>query len=83
MCSTGKIKDIVSNNTVFDEDGPSYQSHMVFSGSLEKMIKTEVQQLVVDVGSILDNSVTKKTNIQILGSTEQNSVLKGENPPNK
>ena len=47
------------------------------------MIKTEVQQLVVDVGSILDNSVTKKTNIQILGSTEQNSVLKGENPPNK
>lgn len=42
------------------------------------MTKTEVQQLVVDAGSILDNSVTKKTNILILGSTEQNSILKGK-----
>ena len=47
-------------------------------GLLEKMTKTEVQQLVVDAGSILDNSVTKKTNILILGSTEQNSILKGK-----
>lgn len=78
MWSTGKIKNIISNNTVFDEAGPFYQRHMVFSGTLEKMTKTEAQQLVVDVGAILDNSVTKETNILILGSTEQNSILKGK-----
>lgn len=78
MWSTGKVKNIVSNNTVFDEDGPFYQRHMVFSGTLENMTKTEAQQLVVDAGAILDNSVTKKTNILILGSTEQNSILKGK-----
>lgn len=78
MWSTGKIKDFVSNNTEFNEDGPFYQRHMVFSGKLEKMTKAEAQQLVVDVGAILDNSVTKQTNILILGSTEQNSILKGK-----
>lgn len=41
MWSTGKVKNIVSNNTVFDEDGSFYQKHMVFSGRLEKMTKTE------------------------------------------
>lgn len=83
MWSTGKVKNIVSNNTVFDEDGPFYQRHMVFSGTLENMTKTEAQQLVVDAGAILDNSVTKKTNILILGSTEQNSILKGKKSENK
>lgn len=78
LWSTGKVKNIVSNNTVFDEDGPFYERHMVFSGTLEKMTKSEAEQLVVDVGAILDNSVTKKTNILILGSTEQNSILKGK-----
>ena len=78
LWSTGKVKNIVSNNTVFDEDGPYYERHMVFSGTLEKMTKSEAEQLVVDVGAILDNSVTKKTNILILGSTEQNSILKGK-----
>ena len=72
MWSTGKIKDIVSNNTEFNEDGPFYQRHMVFSGNLEKMTKPEAQQLVVD------NSVTKQTNLLVLGSTEQNSILKGK-----
>lgn len=78
LWSTGKVKNIVSNNTVFDKDGPFYERHMVFSGTLEKMTKSEAEQLVVDVGAILDNSVTKKTNILILGSTEQNSILKGK-----
>lgn len=83
LWSTGKVKNIVSNNTVFDEDGPFYERHMVFSGTLEKMTKSEAEQLVVDVGAILDNSVTKKTNILILGSTEQNSILKEKNLLNK
>ncbi len=43
MWSTGKVKNIVSNYTVFDEDSSFYQRHMVFSGTLEKMTKTEAQ----------------------------------------
>ncbi len=78
LWSTGNVKNIVSNNTEFDEDGPFYERYMVFSGTLEKMTKSEAAQLVVDVGAKVENSVTKKTNILILGSTEQNSILKGK-----
>lgn len=50
--------------------------HCVFTGKLEKMIRKDAMQLVVNVGGILDNSVTKKTNYLILGNNDYCSSIK-------
>lgn len=73
-----KIKDFVATTTKFDEEGPFYQRHVVFTGTLKKMPRSKAQQLVVDVGGILDNNITKHTNFLVLGSTDYNPNLKGK-----
>ena len=42
------------------------------------MTRKEAMQLVVNVGGILDKSVTKTTNYLILGDNDYNAILKGE-----
>ena len=61
------IHAIKPDNIEIDEDNFFYNKHCVFTGKLEKMIRKDAMQLVVNVGGILDNSVTKKTNYLILG----------------
>jgi len=42
------------------------------------MNRKDAMQTVVNLGAILDNSVTKKTNYLILGNNDYNVCLKGE-----
>ena len=42
------------------------------------MVRKDAMQLVVNLGGILDNSVTKKTNYLILGDNDYNAILHGE-----
>ena len=42
------------------------------------MVRRDAMQLVVNLGGILDNSVTNDTNYLILGNNDYNAVLKGE-----
>lgn len=51
---------------------------MVFAGKLEKMPRKDAMQLVVNLGGILDNSVTKNSNYLILGDNDYNAILKVE-----
>ncbi len=68
---------LTTENTVFDETHPLYGKVCVFTGTLEKMIRKEAVQLVLDLGGICDNSVTKKTNYLILGNNDYCSSIKG------
>ena len=68
---------MTTENTVFDETHPLYGKVCVFTGTLEKMIRKEAVQLVLDLGGICDNSVTKKTNYLILGNNDYCSSIKG------
>lgn len=52
--------------------------HVVFTGKLEKMIRKDAMQLVVNLGGVLDNTVNKKTNYLILGNNDYNAILHGE-----
>lgn len=61
-----------------DENNFFYNRHVVFTGKLEKMIRKEAMQLVVNLGGVLDKSVTKKTNCLILGDNSYNAILKGK-----
>lgn len=70
------IHAIKPDNIEIDEDNFFYNKHCVFTGKLEKMIRKDAMQLVVNVGGILDNSVTKKTNYLILGNNDYCSSIK-------
>ena len=70
------IHAIKPDNIEIDEDNFFYNKHCVFTGKLEKMIRKDPMQLVVNVGGILDNSVTKKTNYLILGNNDYCSSIK-------
>jgi DNA polymerase-3 subunit epsilon len=64
------IKEITTENIIFDETHPLYGKHCVFTGTLERMTRQQAAQAVVDIGGICDNAITKKTNFLILGNTD-------------
>lgn len=70
------LRAITPKTDTFDETHPLYGKHCVFTGALEKMARVEAAQLVVDVGGICDNNVTKKTNFLILGNNDYCKTIK-------
>lgn len=59
-----EIKAITDN---FDEDHPFFEKNIAFTGTLESMQRKVAMQKVVDVGGVLSNSLTKKTNYLVMG----------------
>ena len=72
------IAKITPTSFKADKDGFFYGKHVVFTGKLERMIRRDAMQIVVNLGGVLDNSVTKETNYLILGNNDYNAILKGE-----
>lgn len=72
------IKSIHPTETEIDEDNFFFNKHIVFTGKLVKMVRQDAMQIVVNLGGILDNSVTKSTNYLILDNNDYNAILKGE-----
>ncbi|EHJ52111.1 exonuclease domain-containing protein [Streptococcus macacae] len=72
------IKSIAPTTVDIDEDNFFYGRHVVFTGKLEKMIRRDAMQIVVNLGGVLDKNVTKQTNYLILGNNDYNAILKGE-----
>lgn len=72
------IDSIQSISIDIDEDNFFYNRHVVFTGKLEKMLRKDAMQLVVNLGGILDKSVTRQTNYLILGDNDYNAILKGK-----
>lgn len=69
-------KDIKCQSDIIDEDNFFFGKHCVFTGKLEKMLRKEAMQLIVNVGGILDDTVTKQTNYLILGNNDYCSSIK-------
>lgn len=59
-----------SDNSEFNPDSPLFNRTCVFTGTLEKMARKEAMQAVVDIGGLVGNSITKKTNYLILGTQD-------------
>lgn len=70
------LSQIKTAITEFDEDNPFFEKVCVFTGVLEKMKRCDAAQLVVDLGGICGNSVTKKTNYLILGNNDYCPTIK-------
>lgn len=72
------ISSIVPNGVEMNKDSFFYGKHVVFTGKLERMVRRDAMQIVVNLGGILDNSVNRKTNYLILGDNDYNAILKGK-----
>lgn len=64
------LRTIHSDKCTFDDTHPLYKKVCVFTGTLDRMTRSEAAQLVVDVGGICENNVTKNTNLLILGNND-------------
>lgn len=59
-----------------DKDGIFYNQHVVFTGTLESMVRKEAQVLITQKGGISSKGINKQTNFLILG--EQDYAVFGE-----
>lgn len=73
-----RAKDIISTNTEFDVDNLFYDKYVAITGTLEKMLRKEAMQIIVDLGGHCEDGVTKKTNFLILGNNDYNPILRGK-----
>lgn len=71
-----KSKDVQATTDEFDDTNMLYQKVIVFTGTLEKMTRKEAMQIVVNLGGINNDNITKKTNYLVLGNNDYCSQIK-------
>ena len=64
------LRNLVSDGSMIDKDSPFYNKNIVFTGSLEKFLRKEAAQIVVNIGGHCQNNVTKDTDFLIIGGFE-------------
>lgn len=69
-------KSIVAKEGYSNESSPLYGKVCVFTGALESFTRRDAMQLVVDIGGICGDGVTKKTNYLILGNNDYCKAIK-------
>lgn len=70
------IKNTVAKNNSFDENHPFFQKEFVFTGKLEKMLRKDAIQIVVNLGGKCNSNVTKNTNYLVLGNNDYCRLIK-------
>lgn len=70
------IAGITATTNDIDPDNPFYGKVVVFTGTLESMQRKDAAQLVANLGGILGDGVTKKTNFLVLGNFDYRSSIK-------
>lgn len=71
------LKEIIAAEGHENPDNPLYGKVCVFTGTLESFTRKEAAQLVVNIGGICGDRVTKKTNYLILGNNDYCKSIKG------
>ncbi|ELX2145005.1 hypothetical protein QK014_001004 [Campylobacter jejuni] len=72
-----KAKDIQAKIQEFDISHPLYNQNCVITGILGRFTRSQAMQIIADLGGINQDSVTKKTNILILGDNDYRAMIKG------
>lgn len=65
----------IDKNTL-DPDNLLYHRHICFTGTLDKMLRKDAAQIAANIGAIIDNGITKKTNYLILGNLAYSHYMK-------
>jgi DNA polymerase-3 subunit epsilon len=69
-------KDVKALVSEFNENTSIFGKVFVFTGTLEKMLRRDAMQRVVDMGGLCADNVTKKVNYLVLGNNDYCSTLK-------
>ena len=75
--ATLKMSDIKTDSTEFDEDNFFFNKKTVFTGKLERYTRKEAAQLVVDLGGMVSNTISSKTDVLVVGDMDYSSALAG------
>ena len=59
-----------SEKSAMDTEHPFYGQYFCFTGKLERLTRNEAHRMVALVGGIAENSVTKHTNILVIGEQD-------------
>lgn len=70
------LKDFKPVSDRFDESHPIFGRSVCFTGVLEKFQRKEALQIVVNLGGIPADSISKNTNILVLGNNDYCSSIK-------
>ena len=71
-----KAKEIKAQTNEFDEEHPLFGKVCVFTGTLEKMVRKDAMQIVVNYGGTCGDTITAKTNYLILGNNDYCKSIK-------
>ena len=74
---TPDLRALVPDAAHFDKSHPFYGRRCVFTGKLNRFSRKEAAQIVVNIGGLCENNVTKKTNYLIVGGLEGIRNMKG------
>ena len=64
------LKTLQSQVVDFDTSNPLYDKKIVFTGKLERFLRKEASQIVVNLGGIVKDSVTKDIDFLVLGNND-------------
>ena len=57
-------------------DNPLFEKNIVFTGTLEKLSRSEAKNLAENVGAIISNQLTTKTDILVVGKNPGSKIKK-------
>lgn len=70
------LKNMVANVDEIDDTNPFFEKVVVFTGALSAMTRKDACQIILNLGGIPEDSLTKKTNYLIVGDSGFNASVK-------
>ena len=70
------LEQIVATTDIIDDTNPIYGKIVVFTGTLSSMERKAAYQIVLNLGGIPKDGITKKTNFLVVGSDDFASSVK-------
>lgn len=71
-----RTKDIIPDKSKTNKNHILYNKNCVITGDLSKLNRKEAMQLIANIGGIIQDNVTTKTNFLIIGNKKKN-LIKG------
>jgi DNA polymerase III subunit epsilon len=73
-----KAGEITAATGDFDENNPLYQKTVIFTGTLQSMLRKEAMQKVVNAGGFCSDNINKDTNYLVVGMQDYKSFSEGQ-----
>jgi DNA polymerase-3 subunit epsilon len=74
LSKSQRLKKIIGDSAKNDPDCIFYEKHVVFTGTLSSMKRSDAQQIIADIGGINQNGVNKETDYLIVGQQDYRIV---------